>query len=130
VAEFITGGLLATRLNATAEAGDLFRGAIVCGADPQQAAKVLGVTGESLFSEAVVAELALASCRALNSHVGLAATGVVEADSAEPPGTVFLGLAVQGDTEVQRIRLPGQRPQIQQFTVISLLNFLRLRLLS
>lgn len=130
VAEFITGGLLANRLNATAQASDMFRGAIVCGPDQQQAAKVLGVTGESLFSEVVVAELALASCRALNSDVGLAATGVVEADSAEPPGTVFLGLAVQGDTEVQRIRLPGRRPQMQQFTVISLLNFLRLRLLS
>lgn len=130
VAEFITGGLLATRLNATAEASGVFRGAIVCGTDQQQSAKTLGVTSETLFSEAVVAELALASCRALNSDVGLAATGVVEADSTEPLGTVFLGLAVQGETEVQRIRLPGRRPQMQQFTVISLLNFLRLRLLS
>jgi nicotinamide-nucleotide amidase len=132
VAEFITGGLLATRLNATAQASDMFRGAIVCGADQKQSAKALGVTAKSLFSEAVVAELALASCRTLNSDVGLAATGIVEAGSAtqEPPGTVFLGLAVQGETQVQRIRLPGRRPQMQQFSVISLLNFLRLRLLS
>jgi nicotinamide-nucleotide amidase len=132
VTEFITGGLLANRLNAIAEADDLFRGAIVCGADQQQAAKVLGVAAESLVSEAVVAELALACCRTLESDVGLVAIGVLKADSAiqEPPGTVFLGLAVEGKTEVQRIRLPGRRPQMQQFSVISLLNFLRLRLLS
>jgi hypothetical protein len=41
-----------------------------------------------------------------------------------------MGLALRGEAQAQAIRLPGNREQIRQFAVISLLNWLRLRLLE
>lgn len=130
VVESISGGLLASRLTATTEAKGIFRGAIVS-SDQHHSIEVLGVELESLFSEAAVAALAQAARRLFNSDIGIAATGVVDADTqtSDPPGTVFLGLNFAGETHTQRIWLPRRRQQMQQFSVISLLNFLRLRLL-
>jgi len=46
----------------------------------------------------------------------------------QPVGTVWLGLALPERVESQLLRLPGDREQIRQYAVISLLNLLRLRL--
>jgi nicotinamide-nucleotide amidase len=76
--------------------------------------------------------MALGICRTLGTDVGLATSG--EISPAEPGGqrlgTVFLGLAIAAQTEVQQVRLPGDRERVRQFAVISLLNLLRLRLLA
>ncbi len=45
-------------------------------------------------------------------------------------GTVYLGLARNGRTEAEEVRLPGDRSRVRQYAVISQLNFLRRRLLS
>jgi nicotinamide-nucleotide amidase len=76
--------------------------------------------------------MALAVCQVLGADVGLAITGVTEPGESQdqPVGTVFLGLAIAGAAEVQQVRLPGDRERIRQFSVISLLNLLRLRLLA
>ena len=58
--------------------------------------------------------------------------GVAGPDEQEgqPVGTVYLGLAIDGNAEARRVQLPGRRDTIRQLAVISLLNWLRLRLQS
>ena len=46
-------------------------------------------------------------------------------------GTVYFGLAMPGrDPEAVHTRLPGNRLLVRQFSTISLLNLVRLRLLG
>ena len=46
------------------------------------------------------------------------------------PGTVFLGLHRDGESEAHKVRLPGDRERIRQYAVIAVLNLLRLRLVD
>ncbi len=46
----------------------------------------------------------------------------------QQPGTVWLATAVGDEVESTMVRLPGDRNQIRQFSVISVLNLLRVRL--
>ncbi len=129
VAEVATGGLMSTRLSAAPGAAEVFRGAVVVGAD-RIAHDWLGAPAGSLLSEEAVKAMALGVCQVLGTEVGLAATAVTDPDeqTGYRMGTAFLGLAIDGDAEFQSIRLPGRPEQIRQFSVISLLNLLRLRL--
>ena len=130
VAEAATGGLMSARLSAAPGAAEVFRGAVVVGAD-RIAHDWLGAPAGTLLSEEAVKAMALGMCRVLGAEVGLAATAVTDPheQSGYRMGTAFLGLAIKGAAESQSIRLPGRTEQIRQFSVISLLNFLRLRLL-
>ena len=130
VAESVTGGLVGARLTAIAGASDVFRGAVISYASEVKYA-VLGVPRGPVVSANAAKAMALGACRVLGAEVGLATTGVAGPSEQEgqPVGTVFLGLALNGETEAQLIKLPGNREQIRQFAVIGLLNFLRLRLL-
>ena len=54
--------------------------------------------------------------------------GPTEQDDV-PVGTVFFGFALPGvPTEAVTARLPGDRVRIRQFSTITLLNLLRMRL--
>ncbi len=130
VAEVATGGLMSARLSAAPGAAAVFRGAVVVGAD-RVAQEWLGAPTGSLLSADAVKAMALGVCRVLGTEVGLAATAVTDPreQAGYRMGTAFLGLAINGTAESQSIRLPGRTEQIRQFSVISLLNFLRLRLL-
>jgi nicotinamide-nucleotide amidase len=66
----------------------------------------------------------------LGSDVGLALTGVAGPDEqdGERPGTVFVGLDLDGTVESVRLQLPGDRPRVRQFATISALGLLRSRL--
>ena len=46
----------------------------------------------------------------------------------QPVGTVYVALALEDHTEVRRLQLGGVRQQIRQFSVIGILNLLRLHL--
>jgi nicotinamide-nucleotide amidase len=47
----------------------------------------------------------------------------------QPVGTVWYAVAIPGHpTEAMTARLPGDRERIRQFSTISLLNLLRMRL--
>ena len=69
---------------------------------------------------------------ALGADVGISTTGVAGPSEQEgqPVGTVHLGLAIGDHIEAQVTQLPGDRARIREYGVISLLNFLRLRLLG
>lgn len=131
VAESLTGGLISARLSAVPGAVEGWRGAIVSHADAVHRA-VLHLPVVPTASAETAKAMALAVCQVLGADVGLAITGVTEPGEPQdqPVGTVFLSLAIAGAAEVQQVRLPGDRERIRQFSVISLLNLLRLRLLA
>jgi len=126
VAESVSGSLVAARLSAIDNT--VLKGAVLC-QSPLSQKQLLGVAEDTLCDPAATAQaMALGVARLMNTSVGLAVTA---AGQQEPSAnTVFLGLAINGRSEVQRVQLPGHREQVRQFSVISLLNFLRLRLLS
>jgi nicotinamide-nucleotide amidase len=132
VAESLTGGLVAARLVNAPGTSDVLRGGIVAYMSDVKRS-VLGVTAEKVVSDDSAREMAVAAKRELGADVGIAVTGVAgpEEQDGHPAGTVFFGLAV-GDEPPEAVgtRLPGQRDMIRQFATISLLNLLRLKLLS
>lgn len=131
VAESLTGGLLSARLTAVPGASQVFRGGLVA---YQSAVKFqhLGVPKGPVVSAAAAEAMAQGVRERLDTQVGIALTGVAGPDGQEdqPVGTVFLGLALPSGVESCRIQLPGDREQIRQYAVISVLNLLRLRLLG
>jgi nicotinamide-nucleotide amidase len=130
VAESLTGGLIGARIVNVPGASDVFRGTIGAYATDTKRA-LLGVTAESVVSEDAAREMADGARRVLGADIGIAVTGV--AGPAEQDGvavgTVSFGLAMPGRAaEAVQTRLPGDRERIRQFSTISLLNLLRLRL--
>jgi competence/damage-inducible protein CinA-like protein len=130
VAESLTGGLVGARLTAVTGGSDVFRGSVASYATDVKRT-VLGVTAERVVSEECARQMAEGARRVLGSDVGIAVTGVAGPDDqdGEPPGTVHFGLALPGQAvEAVSGRLPGDRERVRQFSTISLLNLLRLRM--
>ena len=129
VAESLTGGLLSARLTAVPGASDVFRGAMVA---YQSAVKYrcLKVPEGPVVCGPAVEAMARGARELLDAEVGVALSGVAGPSEQEnqPVGTVWLGVALPERVESQLLRLPGDREQIRQYAVISLLNLLRLRL--
>ncbi len=128
VAESVTGGLVGARLTAVPGASDVFRGALVSYASEVKF-DVLGVPEGPVISAAAAEAMARGVRERLGADVGIATTGVAGPAEQEghPHGTVFLGLAHDGNAEAVQVRLPGDRRRVREYAVISLLNMLRLR---
>ena len=132
VAESLTGGFIGGRIANVPGASRTYRGSIASYATEVKR-DVLGVTSELVISEDAAKEMAEAAQRVLGADVGISATGVAGPDEMEgqPVGTVFYGFAIPGvPTEVVSNRLPFDRERIRQFSTISVLNLLRMRLLA
>jgi nicotinamide-nucleotide amidase len=130
VAESLTGGLVGARIANVPGASEVFRGSIASYATEVKRT-VLGVTAEHVVGEECARQMAEGARRVLGSDVGISATGVAGPDEqdGQPVGTVWFGIAVPGHpTEAVSTRLPGDRERIRQFSTISLLNLLRMRL--
>lgn len=129
LAESVTGGLLTNRLSHIPEASEVFRGSVFTDHMGIRS-KLLAIPDGSDLTGEAVKSMAEAARRLFDTDVGLAATGVLGPDErdGQAPGTVWLGLAMKGRAEAQEIKLPGDPNRIRQYGVISLLNFLRLRL--
>jgi nicotinamide-nucleotide amidase len=132
LAESLTGGLVASRLVSVPGTSDLLKGGVVAYMTDAKRS-VLGVTAESVVSSECARQLAEAARRVFGADVGLGVTGVAgpEEQEGQPAGTVFFGLAV-GDEPAEAFgtQLPGQREMVRQFATISLLNLLRMKLVS
>ena len=116
-AEPYTGGILASRMTAIDTEMTTFKGATI--SHDVLAASAAGVPGE------VRASTVAAKIRdAHKASVGLAAVAP-DASDPQPPGTVYLGLAIGAARHGERIVLPGNRPMMREYAVINLLNFLR-----
>jgi nicotinamide-nucleotide amidase len=131
VAESMTGGLVASRLVEAPGASKWFRGGIVS-YQSQVKYDVLDVPEGPVVSEQAAAAMAEGVAKLLDADIGLSVTGVAGPAEQEgkPVGTVYLGVTVDGATEVVHVQLPGDRLRIRQFATISLLDLLRRRLLD
>jgi nicotinamide-nucleotide amidase len=129
LAESLTGGLVGARITAVPGASEFFRGAIVS-YDRTVKHDLLGVPPGPVVSEAAARAMAVGAARVLGADVGLAVTGVAgpEEQDGQPVGTVWLGLALDGEVSATLVRLPGHRQQVRQLAAISLLDLLRRRL--
>jgi nicotinamide-nucleotide amidase len=130
VAESLTGGLVGARLADAPGASDTFRGSVASYATDVKRA-VLGVTAEQVVSEECARQMASGARQVLGADVGIAVTGVAGPDpqDGQPVGTVWFGLSLPShEPEAVAARLPGDRVRIRQFSTISLLNLLRMRL--
>ncbi len=116
-AEPVTGGILASRMTAIDGEFKTFRGSVVSSDLIPQASP--GAPGE-----ARAAELASKVAELHGTSVGLAAIAP-DAAQPEPPGTVYLGVAINGQKHGERVVLPGNRSMQREYAVINLLNHLR-----
>ncbi|MGM9661949.1 MAG: competence/damage-inducible protein A [Oscillospiraceae bacterium] len=134
-AESCTGGLIAKRMTDLAGASRVFRGGVVSYVNEVKAA-ALGVPQETLDTYgAVSAETAKAMAegvRALcGSDLAVSVTGVAgpdKDDRGNEVGTVFIGLAAEGETQVTRLQLGGRRERIRTAAANHALDLLRRRL--
>ncbi len=126
LAESVTGGLVAGRLTAVAGASDVVRGGIVSYSSDVKFS-LLGVTPGPVVNESVAAEMARGARAALGGDVGLALTGVAGPTEQDgmPVGTLCIGVAIGDEVHTTTARLPGQREQMRQMSVITSLDFLR-----
>ncbi len=130
VAESLTGGLIGARIANVPGASRTFRGSIASYATDVKRS-VLGVTADQVVSKECAQQMAAGAQRVLGADVGIAVTGVAGPDEqdGQPVGTVWFALALPGlPVEAVSTRLPGDRERIRQFSTISLLNVLRIRL--
>ncbi len=128
IAESLTGGLLVAEFVRPAGASAVVVGGVVAYATELKRT-VLGVDAELLEREGPVhpdvarqmadrvrGRLAVAGRAA---DVGLATTGVAGPDpqGGRPPGTVFVGIAIEGRVEAVPLVLVGTRDEIRAATV-------------
>ncbi len=126
LAESVTGGLVAGRITAVPGASEVFRGGVVSYASDVKF-RLLGVPEGPVVSEPAAAAMAEGVRRLLGSDVALALTGVAGPTEQDgmPVGTLCVGLALPDTTLTRTFRLPGQRDQMRQMSVITALDLLR-----
>jgi nicotinamide-nucleotide amidase len=132
VAESLTGGFIGARLANVPGASRTFRGSIASYATDVKRS-VLGVTADKVVTEEAVKEMALGAQRVLGADVAISVSGVAGPDEMEgqPVGTVWYGIAIPGhEPEAVTARLPFDRERIRQFSTITVLNLVRMRLLA
>jgi nicotinamide-nucleotide amidase len=132
LAESVTGGLVSARLTGVPGASDVLRGSVVSYASDVKFA-VLGVPEGPVVSEEAAVAMAQGARRVLGSSVGLALTGVAGPSEQDgmPVGTLCIGLVIGDGAPISTtLRLPGQRQQMREFSVISALDLLRRTLLA
>jgi len=131
LAESLTGGLIGSRVTSVPGCSDVFRGGVIP-YDRALKVDVLGTSDIPAVSEQMAVELAEGARRVLGADVGLAVTGVAGPSSHEghDPGTVWIGLSINGRTDSVMINFPYDRERVRQLTCISALSLLRRRLLA
>jgi nicotinamide-nucleotide amidase len=138
LAESVTGGLVSGRLTAIPGASDVLRGSIVSYASEVKF-DLLGVPPGPVVNEETALAMAEGARRVLGADVGIGLTGVAGPSEQDgmPVGTLCVGLVIGdpvSDAPLRRhattLRLPGQRQQMREFSVISALDLLRRALLG
>ena len=130
VVETTTSGLMAHRL-ATARAGtQAFAGGVVA-RGPGILSYLLRGDPAAVQPEEAALQLARVARGILVSDVGIATTAIEDparGSKTQPFGTAWLAISMEGFETVEQVSLPGDLERIRQFSVISLLNILRLHL--
>lgn len=131
VAESLSGGMVASRIGAVSDGAEVFRGGIVT---HDRAVKVdkLGVAEGPVVNAQAAMAMADGVRKLFGTDVGLATVGVAgpAEEEEQPVGTVYIGIALGEDIDARHLRLPGDRERIRQYSVISLLDLLRRKLIG
>jgi nicotinamide-nucleotide amidase len=131
LAESVTGGLVSGRLTSIPGASDVLRGSVVSYASEVKF-DLLDVPRGPVVSEAAAIAMAEGARRVLGADVALSVTGVAgpAEQDGQPVGTLCIAVAMNGRSTVSTtLRMPGQRDQMRQMSVISSLDFLRREIL-
>ena len=131
LAESVTGGLVSGRLTAIPGASDVLRGSVVSYSSEVKF-DLLDVPRGPVVSEAAAIAMAEGARRVLGADVALSLTGVAgpAEQDGQPVGTLCIAVAMNGRSTVSTtLRMPGQRDQMRQMSVISSLDFLRRQIL-
>jgi len=132
LAESVTGGLVSGRLTSIPGASDVLRGSVVSYSSEVKF-DVLDVPRGPVVSEAAAIAMAEGARRVLGADVALSLTGVAgpAEQDGQPVGTLCIAVAINGRSTVSTtLRMPGQRDQMRQMSVISSLDFLRKQFLD
>lgn len=126
VAESLTGGQLAAALAQGPEASTWFRGGVVA-YQPEVKFEVLGVEPGPVVRRVCAEQMAAGAARVLGARVAVAVTGVGGPDDEEgqPPGTVWLALALDGEVQAELAHFDGDPGQIVEATIDRALGLLR-----
>ncbi len=129
VAESLTGGLVGAALAEVPGSSAWFRGSVVA-YHPTVKFNVVGVPEGPVVAAEAAEALALGAARVLGADIGLGITGAAGPEPCEdqPPGTVFMATAIDGQAISVGTHIRGDREQVRHLAVINLLNLLRLRL--
>ncbi len=128
VAESLTGGLIGSRLTSISGSSEVFKGSIVAYSSDVKRA-LLDTPDVPSVSQAAAEAMAVGVCRALNADIGLAVTGEAGPEPLEEEvGRVWMATSVGGVVKSSTVKWPFDRERIRQFTTITVLNALRLRL--
>ena len=137
LAESCTGGGIANRITNVPGASAVFHGGLVTYSNESKQ-KLLGVRAETLaahgaVSEAVAREMAEGTRARLDADFAIAVTGIAGPGGGSPEkpvGTVFVALAGEFATVVERRLNAYEREAFKQLTAQQALELLRGRLLS
>src|SRR3954453_604571 len=104
-AESLTGGAVSSALARGAGAANWYAGALVA-YSPEVKYDVLGVTPGPLICECCALEMARGAARVFATDVAVSTTGVggPEPEEGHPPGTVFVGISVHGESRAHRLQ--------------------------
>lgn len=134
-AESCTGGLVGHRLtNIPGSSAWFERGVVVYSNRAKQ--ELLGVPEDILKSHGAVSApcadaMARGICAAAHAPCGVSITGIAGPDGGtpqKPVGTVFIGVAVEGDVTTRRFRFTGDRAAVKWQSSQMALDMLRRRL--
>src|SRR5215470_15944828 len=134
-AESCTGGLVGHRLtNIPGSSAWFERGVVVYSNRAKQ--ELLGVSEDILKSHGAVSApcaeaMARGICAAAHTPCGVSITGIAGPDGGtpqKPVGTVFIGIAVNGDVMTRRFRFTGDRAAVKWQSSQMALDMLRRRL--
>ena len=128
VAESLTGGLIGSRITSIPGSSDVFKGSIVAYSGDVKRT-VLGVPDIPAVSQEAVEAMVAGACSVLHADIGAAVTGEAGPNPVEEEvGRVWMATSVGGVVQSNSVKWPFDRERIRQFTTITVLNTLRLRL--
>jgi nicotinamide-nucleotide amidase len=121
VAESCTGGLLGSMITDIPRASTWFLGGVIS-YDNSVKEQLLDVEHDTInrvgaVSEPVVRAMALGACSATGADIGIGITGVAGPGGGtedKPVGTVWIGIAVEGDVTATKLQIPGSREAVRR----------------
>ncbi|MBL8219888.1 MAG: competence/damage-inducible protein A [Bryobacterales bacterium] len=137
VAESCTGGMLGQKITSVAGSSDYFAGGFLAYTYAAKTA-LLGVDPELLrthkaVSEPVAKAMAEAARRLAGASIGVSVTGVAgpgQGEETEPVGSIFIGVAVKGQSKVRHVQFAGDRHRIRTLACQIALDAVRRQLTS